>query len=121
MTTSLDGSVKTPRGELRIRISITEDSVYAIAAQTADALGRVVSRVERIDPTNDDASDVVRNILLEAIANLLGCNRDDLSIVNEKHNPRAPFILRRGSRLPAEISLTHDGRFVAFAFDPATF
>jgi phosphopantetheine--protein transferase-like protein len=121
MATSLDGNVKTPRGELLVRISIADDSVYAIVAQTASALKRVVSRVERIDPAKDDASVFVRQILLEAIASRLGCGSSDLSIAGEKRRPRAPFVLLRGTRLPAEISLTHDGRFVAFTFDPATF
>ena len=121
IATSLDGKVKTPRGEMTVRISIAEDSVYAIAAQTAEMLKRVVSRVKRIDPAENDASGVVRKILLEEIAGRLGCSSEDLSIADEKRGPGAPFILLRGTRLPAEISLTHDGRFVAFAFDPATF
>ncbi len=118
---SLDGHVKTPRGDLFIQISIADNSVYAIAAQTVAELKRIVSRVERMDPAKDDPSVFVRKILLEAAASRLGCNKDDLSVANEKRRPHAPFILLRGNRLQAEISLTHDGRFVAFAFDPETF
>jgi phosphopantetheine--protein transferase-like protein len=120
MTTSLDGKVKTPRGELLIQISIADDSVYAMAAQTEAALKRVVSCVERMDPAKDDPSAFVRKILLDAVAGRLGCGSNDLSIADERRRPHAPFILLGGTRLPAEISLTHDGRFVAFAFDPAT-
>ncbi len=119
--TSLNGKVKTPRGELTVHISMDEDMVYALAARTAEALTRIVSRVERVDAAKDDLSDVARKFLLEEIAQRLDCRTDDLSIVKEKRGPGAPFIVFRGNQLPAEISLSHDGRFVAFAFDPATF
>ena len=117
----LEGKVATPRGELTVNISMDEDMVYAVATRTAEALRRVVSRVERVDPAKDDSSDILRKILLEEIANRLGFRTGDLSIVKEKCGPGAPFIIFRRNRLPAEISLSHDGRFIAFAFDPETF
>ena len=117
----LEGKVATPRGELIVNISMDEDMVYAVAALTAEALRRIVSRVERLDAAKDDSSDIARKISLEEIAQCLGCRTDDLSIVKKKRRPGAPFIIFRGNELPAEISLSHDGRFVAFAFDPETF
>jgi phosphopantetheine--protein transferase-like protein len=118
--TLLDGKVKAPLCELTVRISIVEDSVHAVAVQAPEALRRIISRVKRMDSVKDDSSEIARKILLEEIKVRLGCHTDDLSIVKEKRGPGVPFVFFRGRQIPAEISLSHDGRFVAFAFDPAT-
>ena len=115
----LQGRVITPLGELSLQIFIKDDLLHVIAAGTADDLTRIVSRVEQMDAERDDPSSFAREILLEEIARHLCCHADDLSVAKEKRRPWAPFVLFRGSRLPAEISLSHDGRFVAYAFDPA--
>lgn len=116
----LQGRVTTPLGELPVQIFIEAEMVHVIATGTVDDLTRIVSRVEQMDAERADSSEFAREILLEEIARHLCCHADDLSVAKEKRRPWAPFISFRGSRLPAEISLSHDGRFVAFAFDPET-
>lgn len=121
ISTCLDGTITTPQGELAVAISLDEEIIYAVAAQTVEVLAGIVSRVERVDPAKDDPSDVARRILLEEIARRFGWSTDDLSVIKEKSGPGIPFVVFRGQKLFAEISLSHDGRFVSFAFDPSTF
>ena len=44
----------------------------------------------------------------------------DLSVVKDLGGAGAPGVLFRGRLLAAEVSISHNGRFTAFAFDPAT-
>lgn len=112
------GSVITPRGELALRIAVTDDYVHALSAATAGDLDRVFQRVDRmvVEEGFGEASLFVRRRLLHEIARCLDCPMDELSIAKEPLGPGAPFVLRRGQRLAADISLSHDGRFAAFAF-----
>ncbi|MCK9364244.1 MAG: 4'-phosphopantetheinyl transferase superfamily protein [Syntrophales bacterium] len=117
---SLQGSVTTPLGRMPVQIFIAGEMLHVIAAETSEALARVVFRVERIDADSDDPSLFARKILLDEVARRLCCRIDDLSVAREEQGAGAPFLLFRDNRLPAEISLSHDGRFVAFALDPVT-
>ncbi len=117
----LEGRVITPRGELPVHIFIAEEMLHAVASGSPEGLAGIFSRVERVDTAaHADPSTLVRQILLEEIARRLGCPPEDLSVVKEQRGSGAPSVFFHGSRLPVEISLSHDGRFVAFAFDPAT-
>ena len=117
---TLQGKVITPNGELFLHICINEEMLHVIAGETAEALARIVFRVELVEANSGDPSCFVRKILIEEISRRFCCSEDDLSVAKEEEGPGAPFLLFRGSRLPAEISLSHDGRFVAFAFAPST-
>ncbi len=117
---SLQGSVTTPLGRMPVQIFIAGEMLHVIAAETPEALARVVFRVERLAADSDDPSLFGRKILLDEVARRLCCSIDDLSVAREEQGAGAPFLLFRDNRLPVEISLSHDGRFVAFAFDPAT-
>jgi hypothetical protein len=116
----LQGRVMTPLGELPVLIFIELEMIHVIAAQTVDELKTIVFRVDQLDPNNTDPARFVREALLEEISRHIRCSAGDLSVAKEKHRPWPPFILFKGSRLPIDISLSHDGRFVAFAFDPST-
>ncbi len=112
------GRAITPRGELALRIIVTDDYVHALSAATEDNLDRIFQRVDRMDVGEDpgDVSAFVRRQLLCEIARSLDCPLGELSIGKEPLGPGAPFVLRREQPLAVEISLSHDGRFVAFAF-----
>ncbi|MBW6486588.1 MAG: 4'-phosphopantetheinyl transferase superfamily protein [Syntrophobacterales bacterium] len=115
----LTGKVVTPLGELPVSIFIDAEMVHAIVAGTVDDLARIIFRVEQVDANNADPPRFARKVLLEEISRRIGCSVGDLSVAKEERRPWAPFIAFRGSRLFADISLSHDGRFVACAFDPA--
>ena len=114
----LGGRANTPRGELALRIIVTDDYVHALAAATASDLDDIFQRVDPIDVGEDtgEASGIVRRQLLGEIARRLDCPPGELSVEKEPLGPGAPFVLRRGKRIAADISLSHDGRFAAFAF-----
>jgi phosphopantetheinyl transferase (holo-ACP synthase) len=115
----LPGRVITPRGELALRIIVTDDYVHALSAETDGNLERIFHRVDRMDVGEDagQTSAFVRRQLLCEIARCLDCPLWELSIRKEPLGPGAPFVLRREQPLAVEISLSHDGRFAAFAFE----
>ena len=115
----LAGKVITPGGELALRVALTADWVHALAAGSEAALDRICRHVEGLDGAGDPSA-FVREALLREIARFLGCAAGDLSVVKEPGGPGAPGVLFRGRLLAAEVSLSHDGRFAALAFDPAT-
>jgi phosphopantetheinyl transferase (holo-ACP synthase) len=118
ISTSLNGVVKTPHGEVFVRIHIKNAFLHALAAGTLEELTRIVARVEAVSEHTDDLPGFARKILLEEIAGRLACPVDELAILKEGVRPWAPYVTRLGARLPVTISLSHDGRYAAFALDP---
>ena len=115
----LVGKVFTPRGELVLRVTLAADWLHALVAGSEAALDRLCRHVEELDGA-DDPSVFIRGRLLREIAHFLGCAADDLSVVKDPNGPGAPRVLLCGRLHSKELSLSHDGRFAAFAFDPAT-
>ena len=115
----LAGKVITPSGELVLRIALETDWVHALAAGSEAVLDRLCRRVECLDGASDPSA-FVREALLREIARHLDCPAGDLSVVKDPDGPGVPRVLFRGRLLAAEVSLSHDGRFAACAFDPAT-
>jgi phosphopantetheine--protein transferase-like protein len=113
----LAGRVITPRGELALRIVLAPEWVHALAAGSEEVLDRIYSRVEAPGGV-DDPSTFVRKGLLREISRLLDCGAQDLSVIEDPDCHAAPGVLFRGCPLTKEVSLSHDGRFAAFAFDP---
>jgi len=118
----LAGKVITPRGELVLEVAVSADWVHALAAGAEEALKRLCRRVKRLEGRKGavNPSAFVRGALLREIARRLDCPVGDLSVVKNPDGLGAPRVLFRGDLLAAEVSLSHDGRFAAFAFDPAT-
>lgn len=118
----LAGKVITPRGELVLEVAVSADWVHALAAGAEEALKRLCQRVKRLEGGKGavNPSAFVRGALLQEIARRLDCPVGDLSVVKNPDGRGAPRVLFRGDLLAAEVSLSHDGRFAAFAFDPAT-
>jgi phosphopantetheine--protein transferase-like protein len=111
----LAGKVVTPGGEQALRILLADDWVHALAAESDPALDRLYQRVE---VPEGDASAFVRESLLGEIARFLDCGAGELSVTKDPGCPAAPGVLFRGCFLTTAVSLSHDGRFAAFAFDP---
>lgn len=101
---------------LPLRVSFTSEHVSALAWTSASpALYGVVEAAG-----GADLGLVARAALAHALAARLGCAAAELSVVRE---PRPgswdgygpPGVMRRGERIEADVSLSHDGRFVAYA------
>ncbi|MEK7243504.1 MAG: hypothetical protein AAB112_04955, partial [Thermodesulfobacteriota bacterium] len=105
-----------------LEVAVSADWVHALAAGAEEALKRLCRRVKRLEGGKGavNPSAFVRGALLREIACRLDCPVGDLSVVKNPDGLGAPRVLFRGELLAAEVSLSHDGRFAAFAFDPAT-
>jgi hypothetical protein len=96
-------------GELGVDVGIRlgAGSVHAIACGPRCTDARVLSAVDR---AGTDASLAVRRLATSAIAAALDVDDAALWI-----SGRPPRVALRGSRLDVGVSLSHHGRFVAFA------
>ena len=112
------GFVITPLGEMALRLVATTDWVHALAAPAAQ-LERLCPGVD-CPAASDDPSAFVREKLLQAIGRRAGCGAGRLCVVKSPDGPGVPRLLFSGRPLAAEFSLSHDGRFTAFVFDPVT-
>ena len=134
------GSVRGGTTVLRLDVTSDGDRLHAIALATEGGRGEscgpfppasvaVLSRVAACDdhgPTEQDHrsrvcgghgpatvgddSRAVRELATDAIAAALGLEASELAI-----SGRPPCVVRAGVRLPLAVSLSHHGRFVAFA------
>jgi phosphopantetheinyl transferase (holo-ACP synthase) len=113
----LAGRVITPRGEVALQIVVTDDYVHAVAAGSESVLAGIIQRVDCMDVVKDAGGEsaFVRGQLLREIACRLECPVEDLAVLKEQSVSDAPRVFLRGMPLAADISLSHDGRFAAFA------
>ena len=113
----LAGRVITPRGEVALRITVTDDYVHAVAAGSESVLAGIIQRVDRMDCEEDAGGEsaFVRGQLLREIACRLDCPVADLAVLKEQPGSDAPHVFLRGRPLAVNISFSHDGRFAAFA------
>ncbi|MBU2228722.1 MAG: 4'-phosphopantetheinyl transferase superfamily protein [Proteobacteria bacterium] len=126
------GCVFTPQGELALRVAVAEGYVHALTAGSEAELERIVQHVDRVGVAEDagdflrsdhagdcenipDPSAFVRRRVLREIARRNRCPFEDLEIRNDPVGPGAPRVFLRGLLFAADISLSHDGRFAAFA------
>jgi phosphopantetheinyl transferase (holo-ACP synthase) len=99
---------------LELAVTGDGDHVHAVAwTEGPRPVARVVRGV-------DDESEGARAVLRELVATALGCPPEELSIVRDP-SPGAwdgygpPRIVRAGTPVDADVSLSHDGHFVAAA------
>lgn len=111
------GRAITPDGELALRLTLGEDRVHATAG-FEEVLDRICMRIEEWDGAGDPSM-FIRQCLIREIARRTGCATDLLSVAKDSEGPGAPWVMFRNLPLALEISLSHDGRFAAFVFDPA--
>jgi phosphopantetheinyl transferase (holo-ACP synthase) len=81
--------------------------------------GAPVAAVERL-PDGEDPSVAARALLRRTLAPALACGPDDLEVVRDPApgswtGQGPPRLLLKGAPLDLDLSLSHDGRFVAFA------
>ena len=117
------GRVDTPCGQVLCRYSITRDYVHCIgSANVAWILDSVIWQVDRIGPASGDAPDfesvAVRKALKKHLSAYGNRSPEDIEIRREK-GPQGlgpPLVYINGRQADIDISLSHDGRFAAYAF-----
>lgn len=105
-------------GELALTLRLERDRgcVHAVVLRDATVL---VAGVRWL-AANEAPSDAVRRELCAALAPALGCDEGALAVRRDPApggwtGAGPPYLLRDGERAPVNISLSHDGRAVAFA------
>ena len=114
----LAGRVITPRGEVALRITVTDDYVHALAAgspcRSSPGSSSAWTGWMAREPPGMHRHSSAGNSFAE-IARRLDCPIADLAVRKEPSGSGAPRVFLRGRPLAADISLSHDGRFAAFA------
>jgi hypothetical protein len=101
------------RGEaLTLEVHVDGATVHAVARDHREANARILRRVA---PAVGDPGLSVRRLAAAAIGSALGLDPGELRIAG-----RPPALLHHGRALEATLSLSHHGRFVAFACSPRT-
>jgi phosphopantetheinyl transferase (holo-ACP synthase) len=106
-------------GERRLRLAVTGDSEHVHAVAWTDPSRSPIARAVR-SQAGEGESDAARRVLRELVAEALGRAPEALEVVRDP-SPGAwdgfapPRLERSGERVDADVSLSHDGRFVAAA------
>ena len=121
----MSGVVETPYDSVFIRIFINEDYVHCVGITgRSETINLVIRGVHQISRGNDfhfstdSPSLKVRQLAKKAISSHLGRNMEDIDIRRFK-GPRGlkpPVVSIKGKVGMVDISLSHDGNFVAYAF-----
>ncbi|MFO7568791.1 MAG: 4'-phosphopantetheinyl transferase superfamily protein [Smithellaceae bacterium] len=119
-----DGQVLIPgAGPVSIRLFVSSDYIHCLAVDTDRALDRILFHVapwsEDIAVLAPDASGYVRAILIRRLAVQFNLSQESLQIVRSKTKtglgPPVLYVSGNPSAV-VDISLSHDGRFVAYAY-----
>jgi phosphopantetheinyl transferase (holo-ACP synthase) len=104
---SLAGRVRHPSGELRVRVTLDGDCVHAVAT-SGDTASLLMGAAE----AGDDPSAAVRSFAISRLSGHLGVDPCELTV---ERVGRLPQLRVRGRERAGVLSLSHHGRFVAFA------
>lgn len=123
--TRVDGFVETPNGRVHIRVFMDHDCIHCIGtADSPETMDSVVWSADEISRNHDAAPDhesvFVRDALKRHLSVLCNTTPEDIEIRRGK-TPRGlgcPIAYINGDQSEFDISLSHDGRFAAYAFAP---
>jgi hypothetical protein len=107
---TLRGRVRTPFGEVFIRGRVDGDCVHVVATDRENPGAALLQGVAR--SSDPDSSRAVRTLAIAELSARLSRAPGELWI--ERLN-RTPVLRLRGRSSPAVLSLSHHGRFVAWA------
>ena len=112
VTTALSGPAQVHfRGcALCVDVTVDGEAIHAVATWSRCDANRLISAVAT---TRSNPSAAVRELARQHLARVLACMPGDVEIVSGPD--RIPELRIRGNRTPGFISLSHHGRFVAFA------
>lgn len=107
---ALEGVVHHPGGPSRVRVELLGDCAHAVAtapeADPRQAL-HAACRLQGADPSR-----AARALALRELARHCGCSERELRV---EKVARAPQLRRRGALRAGPLSLSHHGRYVAYA------
>lgn len=119
----LEGEVKIPDAEVvYIRLFSHFRYVHCVGADHPADLDRLFCKVEAFPEKENekriDPSLFARKYLARSLADFFRLNFSDIKInrIKEKNELQPPYVYIGGKKSDIDISLSHDGRFVAYAF-----
>jgi phosphopantetheinyl transferase (holo-ACP synthase) len=115
------GTVDTPSGPVSVRFCITNDYIHCLGAATdkeVDAVIREVRKIPRTFFSPDHESDFVREIAKRSIAGYVCEPPEAVDIFRPKgcRGLAPPVVQIAGCTSAVTLSMSHDGRYAAFAF-----
>jgi len=120
------GTVTTPAGTVSIRVFREGDALHVIGTDPCPGyLEEIVGGIASADslergaaPSSDRASFLVRESLLRRLSEFLGRSPCEMEVrrLKEQRGLGPPRVYIQGKPSALDISMSHDGRFVAYAF-----
>ncbi|MBN1474148.1 MAG: 4'-phosphopantetheinyl transferase superfamily protein [Syntrophaceae bacterium] len=106
------------------RLFLDDDYVHCVGSEVTEALDGVICEVIKLPAGNNGETENGHSFLRECasrkIAQHFHLNSSDLKIERQRAGGELspPHVLKGDSRLAIDLSLSHDGRFGAYAFLP---
>ena len=104
-------------GSFEVRVERTDEWIWAVATHTAAGAAstehQVSTGIERLEAPGADASQSVRELACAALGSRMDLPPGEVRIGADRGIPVA---LWRNRRLPVDLSFSHHGRFVAWAW-----
>ena len=106
-------------GDRRLALRVTGDHEHVHAVAWTEG-GQPIARVARAGASGRDESEGARAVLRRLVAEAIGCAPGELEVVRDLRAGAwdgfgPPRIVRAGAPVDADVSLSHDGSFVAAA------
>ena len=111
----LEGAVDYEGRSIPVQVERDAERVHALATDRVESFARLRASVATFEGPPAGASAAVRALAREHLAPLLGVAPEQLEIARRE---RIPVLRIAGSDAPFDLSLSHHGRFVAFAAEP---
>lgn len=117
------GEVILPEGSsVFVQLACPESYVHCIGADSLPDLDKIIRGVEYLPEVvsgeNVEHSFFVRDCLFRRLADIYQLDLQDMAIRRgkERHELQPPFLYYENKKAPIDISLSHDGLYVAYAF-----
>ena len=111
----LEGAVEHEGREIPVRVEADAERVHAIATDARAGFARIRARVAELPTPDANPSAAVRALARADLATLLGAAPEALEFARRG---RIPVLCVAGGEAPLDLSLSHHGRFVAWACEP---
>jgi hypothetical protein len=105
-----------------VQLLITGNYVHCVGSDDLSVLGKIIQGIDRLPSSAKqktiDPSQFGRACLIRKLASLNNSNSSALTIRRKKKEGelQPPQVYRNNKKAPFDISLSHDGKFTAYAF-----
>jgi hypothetical protein len=114
-----EGEVTVPgKDAVFIRLFSNSEYVHCIGADSLAALYKLIWKVDELPKEENNSSLFSRQCLVQNLAQYFSLNLQQIKIKRKRENGelQPPRVYLNGKKTDIDISLSHDGRFVAYAF-----